>query len=154
VTEFINLKIKPTQSFKCAHRDKLYVHVFIEVSAYTCISIYVYTVFLKNCIWRKKNTQKKYPKNRDKANAGDGAFHENVFNRAHPRCTNTLSSLPFASNLPSGSSPCFSRTLTNPSTDAAAPDRISRSRLGLAPLLESGGIRPLSLPPPPPAWDV
>jgi hypothetical protein len=103
VTEFMNLKIKPTQSFEYIYRGKLYVHVFIGVSAHTYISICVYIVFKKN-VPGEKNTQKKYRKNRDKANAGDGAFHENVFNRAHPRCTNTLSSLPFASNLRSCSS--------------------------------------------------
>jgi hypothetical protein len=26
VTDFINLKIKPTQSFKCTHRDRVYGH--------------------------------------------------------------------------------------------------------------------------------
>jgi hypothetical protein len=31
VTDFINLKIKPTQSFRDAHIDKIYVHVFIRV---------------------------------------------------------------------------------------------------------------------------
>jgi hypothetical protein len=47
VTDFVNLKIKPTQSFRGAHRDKLYIHVFIEVGAHTCINIYIYTVFFK-----------------------------------------------------------------------------------------------------------
>jgi hypothetical protein len=30
--DFMNFKIKPTQSFRCAHRTKLYVHIFIEIS--------------------------------------------------------------------------------------------------------------------------
>jgi hypothetical protein len=47
VTDFVNLKIKPTQSFRDAHRDRLCVRAFIWVSAHTCMSIYVYTVFLK-----------------------------------------------------------------------------------------------------------
>jgi hypothetical protein len=47
VTDFVNLKIKPTQSFKCAHRDRGCVYIFIGVSAHTCMSIYVCTVFLK-----------------------------------------------------------------------------------------------------------
>jgi hypothetical protein len=47
VTDFMNLKIKPTQSFGGAHRDRVYVCMFIGVSARTCISICVYTVFLK-----------------------------------------------------------------------------------------------------------
>jgi hypothetical protein len=47
VTDFINLKIKPAQSFRCAHRGRVCVHVFIGVSAHTCMSICVCTVFLK-----------------------------------------------------------------------------------------------------------
>jgi hypothetical protein len=34
VTDFINLKIKPAQFFMGVHRDRVYVHVFIEVSAH------------------------------------------------------------------------------------------------------------------------
>jgi hypothetical protein len=47
VTDFVNLKIKPTQSFRCAHRNRVCVRVFIGVNAHTCINIYVCTVFLK-----------------------------------------------------------------------------------------------------------
>jgi hypothetical protein len=47
VTDFVNLKIKPAQSFRCAHRGRVCVRVFIEVIAHTCMSIYVCTVFLK-----------------------------------------------------------------------------------------------------------
>jgi hypothetical protein len=47
VIDFINLKIKPTQSFKGAHMSKLCVHILIDVSDRTCISINIYTVFLK-----------------------------------------------------------------------------------------------------------
>jgi hypothetical protein len=47
VTDFMNLKIKPTQYFRITHRGRVYVRVFIEVSDRTCMSIYVYTVFLK-----------------------------------------------------------------------------------------------------------
>jgi hypothetical protein len=47
VTDFVNLRIKPTQSFEGAHRGRVCVHVFIGVSARTCMSIYVCTVFLK-----------------------------------------------------------------------------------------------------------
>jgi hypothetical protein len=32
VTDFMNLKIKPTQSFKDAHKDRVYIHVIIRVS--------------------------------------------------------------------------------------------------------------------------
>jgi hypothetical protein len=47
VTEFVNLKIKPAQSFGGAHMGSMCVHVFIGVSVHTCMSIYVCTVFLK-----------------------------------------------------------------------------------------------------------
>jgi hypothetical protein len=47
VTDFVNLKIKPTQSFGGAHKGRVCVCVFIWVSAHTCIIICVYTVFLK-----------------------------------------------------------------------------------------------------------
>jgi hypothetical protein len=39
--DFVNLKIKSIQSFKGAHRGRLYVRVFIDVSVYRCMSIYV-----------------------------------------------------------------------------------------------------------------
>jgi hypothetical protein len=47
MTDFVNLKIKPTQSFRCAHRGRVCVRVFIWVNAHTCISICVYTLFLE-----------------------------------------------------------------------------------------------------------
>jgi hypothetical protein len=47
VTDFVNFKIKPAQSYECAHRGRMCVRVFIGVSAHTCMSIYVCTVFLK-----------------------------------------------------------------------------------------------------------
>jgi hypothetical protein len=47
VINFVNLKIRPNQSFRCAHRGGVYVRVFIGVSAYTCMGICVCTVFLK-----------------------------------------------------------------------------------------------------------
>jgi hypothetical protein len=40
VTDFVNLKIKLSQSFKDAHRDMMYIRVFIGVSNH----IYVCTV--------------------------------------------------------------------------------------------------------------
>jgi hypothetical protein len=39
MTDFVNLKIKPAQSFKDTHMDRMYVRVFIDVSARTCMSI-------------------------------------------------------------------------------------------------------------------
>jgi hypothetical protein len=47
MTDFVNLKIKSTQSFGCAHIGKMCVHIFIGVSAHIHINIYIYTVFLK-----------------------------------------------------------------------------------------------------------
>jgi hypothetical protein len=47
IIDFMNLKIKPTQSFKSAHRVRVYMYVFIGVSAHTRMSICVYTIFLK-----------------------------------------------------------------------------------------------------------
>jgi uncharacterized membrane protein len=45
--DFVNLKIKSAQFFRCAHKDRVCVRVFIWVGAHTHMSIYVYTVFLK-----------------------------------------------------------------------------------------------------------
>jgi hypothetical protein len=46
ITNFINLKIKPTQCFGGAHRGRMYMHAFVGVGAHMCMSICVYTVFL------------------------------------------------------------------------------------------------------------
>jgi hypothetical protein len=50
VTDFMNLKIKPTQFFRCAHKGKMYEHVFIWLSARTYISICICTVFVKKIL--------------------------------------------------------------------------------------------------------
>jgi hypothetical protein len=47
MTDFVNLKIKPTQSFRCAHRSRVYVRVFIGMSVHICMNICVCTMFLK-----------------------------------------------------------------------------------------------------------
>jgi hypothetical protein len=47
VTDFVNLKIKPVQSFGSAHRGKMYIRIFIGVDDYTCMNICIYTVFQK-----------------------------------------------------------------------------------------------------------
>jgi hypothetical protein len=52
VTDFVNLKIKLSQSFGSAHSGRVCVHIFIEVSDHTCMSIYIYTVFLKKTLRR------------------------------------------------------------------------------------------------------
>jgi hypothetical protein len=60
VTDFVNLKIKPAQSFGGAHRGRVCVRVFIGMSARTCMSIYVCTVFLKKKKIRQKNLEMAY----------------------------------------------------------------------------------------------
>jgi hypothetical protein len=50
MTDFVNLKIKSTQSFRCAHRGRVYMRAFIGVSVHICMSICVCTVFLKKII--------------------------------------------------------------------------------------------------------
>jgi hypothetical protein len=47
VTDFINLKIKLTQSFRDAHMDRMCVRVFIEMSVDTYMNICVYSVFVR-----------------------------------------------------------------------------------------------------------
>jgi hypothetical protein len=48
VTDFVNLKIKPVQSFRYAYKDMMCVYIFIEISEHTCINIYACPMFLKN----------------------------------------------------------------------------------------------------------
>jgi hypothetical protein len=47
MTDFMNLKIKLAQSFRGAHRGRVYVHMFIAVSTRTYMSICFCTMFLK-----------------------------------------------------------------------------------------------------------
>jgi hypothetical protein len=50
MSDFVNLKINPAQFFEGTHRGRVCVYVFIGVGDRMCMSIYVYTVFLKkNC---------------------------------------------------------------------------------------------------------
>jgi hypothetical protein len=39
VIDFVNLKIKLTQSFECAHMGRMYVRMFIEMSAHKYMNI-------------------------------------------------------------------------------------------------------------------
>jgi hypothetical protein len=48
VIDFVNLKIKPIQSFRYTHKDRVCACVFIKISVHTYMSTYIYTVFLKN----------------------------------------------------------------------------------------------------------
>jgi hypothetical protein len=54
MTDFMNLKIKLIQSFRCTHKDKVCMRVFIEVNAHTCMSICICTVFLKKNFRKKR----------------------------------------------------------------------------------------------------
>jgi hypothetical protein len=47
MTDFVNLKINPTQSFRYIHESRMCGRVFIWVNIYTCINTYICTVFLK-----------------------------------------------------------------------------------------------------------
>jgi hypothetical protein len=44
MTDFVNLKIKSVQPFRCAHINRIYICLFIEVNARKC------TVFKKNML--------------------------------------------------------------------------------------------------------
>jgi hypothetical protein len=57
VTDFINLKIKLTQSFRYVHKNRVYVHVFIEMNNHTYTGIYVYCISqqkFQNSTFKKK----------------------------------------------------------------------------------------------------
>jgi hypothetical protein len=45
--DFVNLKFKTVQYFRCDHKDMVYVYIFIRISAHTCMSICVCNMFLK-----------------------------------------------------------------------------------------------------------
>jgi hypothetical protein len=47
LTDFINLKIKSTQSFRDAHKKSIYSYIHKDECSYIYISIYIYNVFLK-----------------------------------------------------------------------------------------------------------
>jgi hypothetical protein len=48
IIDFVNLKIKPVQSFRVTHKDRVCIYIFIGINANTCMNIYIFTVFLKN----------------------------------------------------------------------------------------------------------
>jgi hypothetical protein len=47
IIDFVNLKIKPVQSFRVTHKDRMCIYIFIGMSANTYINIYIFTVFIK-----------------------------------------------------------------------------------------------------------
>jgi hypothetical protein len=54
VIDFMNLKIKSTQYFKCAHRNILYVYILIELSTHTCMSTCVFLTTTKTCVQHRQ----------------------------------------------------------------------------------------------------
>jgi hypothetical protein len=50
MTDFVNLKIKPAQSFRDVRRSRMCICVFIGVNTHTCINICIYTIFLKKTL--------------------------------------------------------------------------------------------------------
>jgi hypothetical protein len=47
VTDFMNLKMKPTQSFGCAHTGRICVHMFIGINTYIYKYLYLYCISKK-----------------------------------------------------------------------------------------------------------
>lgn len=111
---------------------------------------------------REKEATKLKPKSEKKkefVDAVDGAFAKTFYSFTPPAHIHTLvPSLPLplawlqsSLLLPSTLSPCFSRTLTNPSTRRRGPRSNPPeppARGPTAPLPESGGVRPPALLPP------
>jgi hypothetical protein len=57
MNDFVNLKIKSAQYFRCIYRDRMYICVFIKINTYTYMNIYIYTVFKKTEFNKITNTQ-------------------------------------------------------------------------------------------------
>jgi hypothetical protein len=55
VIDFVNLKIKLTQSFRDVHKDKICIYIYKD--RYLYVSIYIYTMFLKNNKCKKQLTR-------------------------------------------------------------------------------------------------
>jgi hypothetical protein len=45
LTDFMNLKINPTQFFRCAHMNMMCMYIFIEVDVHTYMSIYIFLIY-------------------------------------------------------------------------------------------------------------
>jgi hypothetical protein len=50
MTDFVNLKIRTAQSFRCAHNDRVCVHIFIRMNNH----IYIYKYLCLYCVSLKK----------------------------------------------------------------------------------------------------
>jgi hypothetical protein len=55
VTDFVNLKIKLTQSFRDAYKNMIYMHAFIIVSAHKYMSIYISKALGGHCSHGKQD---------------------------------------------------------------------------------------------------
>jgi hypothetical protein len=62
MTDFMNLNIKSTQSFKNVHKNRVYIYIFIRISDHTYINIYIYTIFLKK-YWSTQEPRRRKVKN-------------------------------------------------------------------------------------------
>jgi hypothetical protein len=60
MTNFMNLKIKPAQSFGGTHKGRMCIHMFIGVGAHMCMRICICTVFLKKQFKRKDSSEAEY----------------------------------------------------------------------------------------------
>jgi hypothetical protein len=61
IINFMNLKIKPTQIFRCDYRDKLYINIFIEVCAHIFEYPCLYYIFLKTTLLINDAERKLHP---------------------------------------------------------------------------------------------
>jgi hypothetical protein len=52
MTDFVNLKIRTAQSFRCAHNSRVCVHIFIRMNDH----IYIYKYLCLYCVSQKKES--------------------------------------------------------------------------------------------------
>jgi hypothetical protein len=86
VTEFVNFKIKLTQSFEGIRRGRICICIFIGVSAHTYISICVYIMFLKNpkCKYKKTSVTGTHRIEKPSRNRDENIIHTECTIHPHP----------------------------------------------------------------------
>jgi hypothetical protein len=55
VTDFVNLKIKSTQSFRCAYKSKMYVCIYRSECSYIYKYLYLYYISEKSLTYKCAN---------------------------------------------------------------------------------------------------
>jgi hypothetical protein len=55
MTDFMNLKIKSTQSFECTHNDKMYVCIYMGKCSYIYIYVYAFIMCLLKITVKKES---------------------------------------------------------------------------------------------------